>query len=184
VLIRLKYWLPAICVAILISLFSTHYFSSQQTARVIIPVLRWFLPFASFRTLNRMHTLIRKLAHVTEFGVFSTSVFYGVRGKRSGWQLNWAVYTLLIAVTYAGLDEWHQTFVPLREARVRDVLIDSIGALLAQIFVWVVPQLSHFGRGTPRHYGVAVVNSLAPLRGLQPWLGLNTRSRCRSRRLR
>jgi VanZ family protein len=38
-------------------------------------------------------------------------------------------------MSYAGLDEWHQSFVPLREARFRDVLIDSTGALLAQLFV-------------------------------------------------
>jgi VanZ family protein len=42
----------------------------------------------------------------------------------------------VIAVTYAGLDEWHQSFVPLREARSRDVLIDATGALLAQVLVW------------------------------------------------
>lgn len=140
-LIRLKYWLPAVCVAILISLFSTHYFSSQQTARLIIPLLHWLLPFATFRTLNRMHTLIRKLAHLTEFGSLSIAVFYGVRGNRSGWRLSWGIYTLLIAVTYAGLDEWHQSFVPLREPRVRDVIIDATGALLAQVLVWVYAKI-------------------------------------------
>lgn len=90
-----------------------------------------------------MHTLIRKLAHVTEFGLFSVAVFYGVRGDRSGWRLKWALYTLLIAVTYAGLDEWHQSFVPQRDPRVRDVVIDAIGALLAQVLVWVYAKLHH-----------------------------------------
>ena len=146
--LRLKYWLPAICVAVLISLFSTHYFSSQQTARVIIPFLHWLFPFATPRTLNRMHTLIRKLAHVTEFGLFSITVFYGVRGERSGWKFKWALYTLLIAVTYAGLDEWHQSFVPLREPRVRDVVIDATGALLAQFLVWVYAKLHHNAAGS------------------------------------
>ena len=82
-----------------------------------------------------MHVGIRKLAHITEFAGFSIAVFHGVRGNRAGWRLNWAVYTVLIAVAYAGLDEWHQSFVPLREARVRDVLIDAMGALLAQVLV-------------------------------------------------
>jgi VanZ family protein len=68
--------------------------------------------------------------------VFSITVFHGLRGNRSGWRFDWAVYTLLIAVTYAGFDEWHQSFVPLREARVRDVVVDAAGALLAQVFVW------------------------------------------------
>lgn len=138
---RLKYWIPAFCVAVLISLFSTHYFSSAETSRILIPFLHWIFPAASPHTLNRMHTAIRKLAHVTEFGVFSSAVFHGVRGERRGWRWQWALSTLLIALSYAGLDEWHQSFVPLREARVRDVLIDSIGALLAQLFVWVYAKL-------------------------------------------
>lgn len=134
--LRLKYWFPAICIAILISLFSTHYFSGEQTARVIFPILRWLFPSASHRLLHLMHFAIRKAAHITEFAVFSIAVFHGVRGARHGWKLEWAVITLLIAASYAGLDEWHQSFVPLREARFRDVLIDSTGALVAQLFVW------------------------------------------------
>jgi VanZ family protein len=145
---RLKYWIPAICVAVIISLFSTRYFSGQQTARVIIPILRWLFPFASRHLLYMMHTGIRKLAHVTEFAIFSIAVFHGVRGNREGWKLNWAAYTLLIVVTYAGLDEWHQSFVPLREARVRDVLIDATGGLLAQVFVWAYAKLHHNSRPT------------------------------------
>jgi VanZ family protein len=133
---RLKYWVPAICVAVLISFFSTHYFSGEQTARVIIPVLHWLFPSASRHALRVMHVGIRKLAHVFEFGAFSIAVFHGVRAERAGWKLQWAILTLLIAAGYAGLDEWHQSFVPLREARFRDVLIDTSGALLAQILVW------------------------------------------------
>lgn len=87
--------------------------------------------------LRLMHIGIRKMAHVTEFGLFSITVFHGIRGGRYGWRFNWALATMLIAVTYAGLDEWHQSFVPLREARVRDVAIDAIGAVLAQTVVWI-----------------------------------------------
>ena len=131
-----KYWIPAIGVAVLISTFSTDYFSSAETASFLIPLLRHLLPGADPHTLYRIHTAIRKLAHITEFGIFSTAVFHGVRGERYGWKFQWALITLLIAVGYAGLDEWHQSFVPVREARFRDVLIDSVGAALAQLFVW------------------------------------------------
>jgi VanZ family protein len=88
-----------------------------------------------------IHTGIRKLAHITEFGVFSIAVFHGVRGERFGWRVQWALITLIIAMSYAGLDEWHQSFVPVREARFRDVLIDSTGALLAQVLVWIYAKL-------------------------------------------
>jgi len=139
--VRLKYWLPAICVAIVISIFSTRYFSGEQTARVIFPILRWLFPSASHHMLHLMHFGIRKAAHVTEFATFSMAVFHGVRADRYGWKLNWAIITLFVALAYAGLDEWHQSFVPLREPSFRDVMIDSAGALLAQVFVWAYAKL-------------------------------------------
>ena len=132
----MKLWIPAILVAILISTFSTHYFSDQQTGRVILPVLHWLFPWATRRMLYLMHMGIRKLAHVTEFAIFSATVFRGIRGGRTGWHISWAVITLLIAAAYASLDELHQVFVPLRHASPRDVAIDAFGALLAQLFVW------------------------------------------------
>lgn len=134
---RFKFWIPAIFVAAIISIFSSHYFSGEETARLIIPFLHRLLPGATPRMLRLMHIGIRKMAHITEFGLFSITVFHGIRAGRSGWRLNWALATLIIAVTYAGLDEWHQSLVPLRESRVRDVLIDATGALLAQTLVWV-----------------------------------------------
>jgi VanZ family protein len=133
---RFRYWIPAICVAILISLFSTHYFSSERTARFIYPLLRWIFPAASPRMLHLFHVGIRKLAHITEFGVFSATVFRGIRSGRPGWRLDWAVWTFLIALAFAALDEWHQSFVPVRQASVRDVAIDALGAVLAQVLVW------------------------------------------------
>ena len=122
--------------AALISIFSTHYFSDQQTGKIIVPALHWLMPWATIHQLHLMHVGIRKLAHVTEFGVFSVTVFHGIRAEAHGWRWTWALGTLLIAVSYAGLDEWHQSFVPLRHASSRDVAIDAFGALLAQVLVW------------------------------------------------
>jgi VanZ family protein len=134
---RWAYWIPAILMASLISIFSTHYFSGENTSRIISPILRWLFPFASSHVIHLMNAGIRKLAHVAEFGVFSVTVFHGIRGKLTGWRLSWALATLAIAATYAALDEWHQSFVPLRQASLRDVLIDFVGALLAQSLVWI-----------------------------------------------
>lgn len=131
---RLNYWLPAIFAAILISGLSTRYFAEEHTSRIIIPALHWLFPWASRRALNLMHFGIRKLAHVTEFGVLSAVVFRGVRAGRTGW--SWALVTLVIAAAYAVLDEWHQSFVPLRQSSPRDVAIDIFGTLFAQAVVW------------------------------------------------
>src|SRR5258708_38854445 len=130
---RLTYWYPAICVAILISVFSTRVFSGDQTAHIIIPILQWLLPSASLHTLRLIHFGIRKVAHITEFGVFSIALFHGVRGGRYGWRPEWALITVLIAMSYARLDEWHPSFFPVRGRTVPDVLCASTGALPPQV---------------------------------------------------
>ena len=37
----------------------------------------------------------------------------------------------VVAVAYGVTDEWHQSFVPNRQADVRDVIANAIGALVA-----------------------------------------------------
>jgi VanZ family protein len=51
---------------------------------------------------------------------------------RLGWRC------LAIVALYAASDEFHQRFVPTREASVVDVFIDTSGAALALIFIWIV----------------------------------------------
>jgi VanZ family protein len=133
---RLRFWAPAILVGLAISIFSTHYFTMEETGRIILPVLRWFLPNASPDLLRHLHFGIRKIAHVIEFGTLSATVFHGIRGPRTGWRLQWSLYTLLIAFAYSAFDEFHQVFVRFRNATPKDAAIDGLGAFLAQLFVW------------------------------------------------
>jgi len=41
---------------------------------------------------------------------------------------------IIISVLYAVSDEIHQLFVPTREGKIRDVLIDSLGILLSFVY--------------------------------------------------
>ena len=43
----------------------------------------------------------------------------------------------LVAVAYAASDEWHQTFVPHRGGHISDVLIDSLGVVIALAIFWL-----------------------------------------------
>jgi len=101
---RLSYWIPAILLAMMISGFSTHYFSDDRTSRMIVPVLHWLFPSATPRMLHFMHMGIRKVAHVAEFSLFSAALFHGLRAGRNGWRFRWAAVTLVIAVTYGSSD--------------------------------------------------------------------------------
>ena len=134
---RLRQWALPIVWAAVIWTFSTQWFSAQDTSTWILPVLQWLLPHASHRTLWLLHKGIRKLAHVTEYMIFSLILLRGVRGERKGWQLNWALAALAIAAGYAALDELHQMFVPGRGPAIRDVLIDATGAALGQVVAWL-----------------------------------------------
>jgi VanZ family protein len=49
-----------------------------------------------------------------------------------------AARVVLLVILYAASDEFHQSFVPSREASVLDVLIDTAGSVLALLFLWVI----------------------------------------------
>ena len=125
-------WLPAIVWAAVISMFSTHYFTSENTATIFVPIMHWLFPSLSLQTIDALHHVVRKSAHVAEYFIFSLLVLRGIRSDRRGLRLAWVLATIAIVFAYASLDEFHQSFVPGRTAAFSDVLIDTSGGALAQ----------------------------------------------------
>jgi VanZ family protein len=156
----LKYWWPAILWAIVISSFSTETFTSENTSRVIIPVLRWFLPHAMPETLSLIHHVIRKSGHFTEYFVLSLLLLHALRAGRRDFSLRWAVIAISIVAGYASLDEFHQLFVPGRGAAVSDVLLDTTGGAAAQLLVALIV----FWRGARMRRGGNTAQSDAGIR--------------------
>jgi len=66
--------------------------------------------------------------HATEYAILFALI-------RWAWPLKQSALSFLgplaICTAYAATDEFHQTFVPLRGGNVRDVLIDTSGAVVA-----------------------------------------------------
>lgn len=86
---------------------------------------------------NRIHYYVRKLGHVTEYFILAVSVafplyVYGVRGMAL------MLVAGLFCVGFAGLDEYHQSFVAGRGPSKRDVAIDSIGIFIGILLVRIV----------------------------------------------
>jgi VanZ family protein len=133
----LKRWLPAIIWAGVITGASTDTFSGERTSLFILPVLQWLFPHASAETLRLLHFLIRKTAHLAEYFLFSVLLFRALRGGRQGWLLRWGIAALAIAAAFSALDEFHQSFVPSRTASPWDSLLDTSGAAIAQVFLWL-----------------------------------------------
>jgi VanZ family protein len=134
----LRAWWPAILWAALIFSMSTDTFSSEHTASVFSPLLRWLVPHLSEQQFNIVHNFIRKSAHFTEYFIFYLFLYRGVGGARSGWRWIWGLSAWFVAAGYSALDEIHQAFVVSRTASAYDSLLDSVGALfaLAVLFLW------------------------------------------------
>jgi VanZ family protein len=129
----LKRWWPALAWAVAISGFSTGVFTAEHTSRIIIPILHWLFPYAAESTLFRVHFVIRKCAHFTEYFILSLLVLRGIRAGRPGTRFAWALVVIAVVACYASLDELHQRFVPGRTPAIHDVLIDTSGGVTAQL---------------------------------------------------
>ena len=115
---------------------STDTLSSEHTAWVLEPILRWMIPSLTADQFETVHHVIRKCAHISEYFVFCLLLYRGVRGDRKGWRCTWGLAALFCAAGYSVLDEIHQAFVASRTASAYDSLLDSIGALAAFGVLW------------------------------------------------
>ena len=73
---------------------------------------------------------LRKGAHLFEYAVLWTLMRRALAGSGVGGS---GLKAFAFCVLYGLSDEWHQTFVPFREGRASDVLIDSAGAGLGAL---------------------------------------------------
>ena len=133
----MRAWWPAIVWACVIFSMSTDTFSSEHTASVLEPVLRWLIPSLTDERFELIHHIIRKSAHFSEYFVFCLFLYRGVRAGRMGWRWTWGIAALSVAAGYSVLDEIHQAFVASRTASAYDSLLDSAGAFAAFAFLWL-----------------------------------------------
>lgn len=128
----LKYWLPVLLWLSVIFIGSTDLMSAEHTSRFIVPFLGWLKPDISPQTVASIHVIIRKAAHLSEYAVLALLL---LRAAIRMTDLNLPMPVLraivwVACVFVAVTDEFHQTFVQSRGASGRDVMIDSVGALL------------------------------------------------------
>ena len=110
---RATLWLPPLAYMVVI-----FHFSSQSQPLPIVTEHVW-----------------DKLLHLTEYAGLGLLLCRAFRGEGLGWTV--AISLALVGASlYGASDEWHQSFVPLRDADIHDWIADTLGATVgAAVYV-------------------------------------------------
>lgn len=105
----------------------------------LLSFLRAMLPNSIFESID-WHFLMRKSAHFLAYFILSLLIFNATQ-LSSFSKKNAILFTLIISILYAISDEIHQMFVPGRGPAVKDVLIDSSGAILGIVIYLLLSKM-------------------------------------------
>ena len=146
-------WVVTAAWPVAISVLSGAAYSGSVTAWLLAQLLHSLHIHLNPHTFATIHFLIRKLAHLTEYALFSLLLYHCFEPRHpERWNTRAAFGALLIASLYSLADEYHQSFVPGRHASLADCGIDTAGALLGLILLYL-GRRSH-----ARHRSIAAEN--------------------------
>jgi uncharacterized membrane-anchored protein len=75
-------------------------------------------------------SLLPIVYHFVVFFLFSFFLLATIKGNKK-LKISYLIIALILSIIYAILDEFHQSFVPGRNASMRDILTDSAGIILS-----------------------------------------------------
>lgn len=134
-------FLPALLIMVAIFRFSSQNADDSSTESIRITqellcairdqlCLSW-TPAQLSLYIERSEFFIRKLAHFSEYAALGFSLILPMRAFYSGSFKKKTLFLIswMVCIAYAASDELHQFFSPGRSPQIRDVVIDSFGAL-------------------------------------------------------
>ncbi len=136
-----KTWIAAGLWMILIAIEgSSDAFSAEKTSRILYPIFHFLMG------LDLVHFEVwHRYLETGHFVGYFTLSFFLFRAWRATlhlpwaprWTMRWATIAFFMSALVASLDEWHQSFLPSRTGVFRDVVLDSCGALTAQVLIFL-----------------------------------------------
>ena len=130
---RLVTWVPVLVWTALVLGFSSGDFSAENTGSLLAPVLLWLFPWITADQIGVIHGLVRKTAHVTEYGILAL-LWFRTLTRSAGLRVPaGAGLALAISIVVATVDESHQAMLPSRTGSAADVVLDSVGAAVALV---------------------------------------------------
>ena len=136
---------------ILFCMVMIFYFSSQDSGQTNILSYKFTekiagTVFSGFSAMNEnfkaamvyeLNLFIRTAAHFSLYFLMSMIIYIFFSLWKRKYLMS-GILSVLISFIYAILDEFHQSFVPGRTPLVKDVLIDTSGAILGSIFSFMI----------------------------------------------
>jgi len=138
---------------VVIRLESTDYASSTTTFGILYRIAIAIFGPINPSLLLTLNSILRKSGHFIGYAILSWLVFLALKytqrerlrallQRRWGtffhdiWRLDWAVIAVLFSLVTATFDEVHQTGLASRTGRWQDVVIDTVGAIIAQLLLY------------------------------------------------
>ncbi len=121
-------WSIIIFILVLMFIFSnqTGYYSNRITAKITEYIIA--IDKNTYILGCNKNYIFRKITHFTEYFILGFFVLRGIKFFKAG--RNRIIFiSLLFCLAAACFDEVHQIFVPGRESRLFDIIIDSGGSL-------------------------------------------------------
>ena len=137
-----KWWILSAMIWMVLIFFFTQlpYFTGEKTSSVIEKVVETEQDISQPSSkesndinVNILNLIVRKTTHVIVFGILAFLLFKSLEPNKSAYILSWFI-TFLYAIT----DEWHQSFMEGRVASFKDVMLDSFGAALVLLLVFLI----------------------------------------------
>lgn len=85
------------------------------------------------KIVDKDFVIVRKIAHLTEYFILGFLLINVWADGKKDINYKYVIIAILIALLYAGSDEYHQTLIKGRSGEVKDVIIDTTGASLGAV---------------------------------------------------
>ena len=107
----------------------------RTVAKVAVPAYKKMTPKEKASFVKSVMNTVRKVAHFTIFAILGLWLWFLISRYRKNFILPLAVG---ISALYACTDELHQTFVSGRSGQIKDVLIDTSGAIAGALTAFIL----------------------------------------------
>lgn len=123
----------------MIFIFTMSNFNSVESSSQSGTIVNIISNFVNINNIDLITTIIRKLAHITEYLILGILMLNCLKDYNIS---NVIIVSIILCIIYSCTDEIHQLFIDGRSGEVLDVLIDSIGIVIGNLFYKKLKKLS------------------------------------------